>query len=67
MKAFLDAGGKYEDIDKLKLSATGSDVGLELDPLGYMADIARIDGADVDLTSELLACAPTYASGSPSA
>jgi protein-arginine kinase activator protein McsA len=57
IKAFLDAGGKYDDIDKLKLSATIGDVlpELHLDPLGYMTDIARIDGADVDLTSELLA------------
>ena len=61
IRAFLDAGGKNKDIDKLKLSAelAGSsladDFKLAVDPLGYMDDIARLDGADVDLTSELLA------------
>jgi hypothetical protein len=57
IKAFLDAGGKYTDIDKLKLSASCDDVlaDLRIDPLGYMADIAHLDAADVDLTSELLA------------
>jgi protein-arginine kinase activator protein McsA len=56
IRAFLDAGGKYDDIDKLKLSATSADVGwFDVDPLGYMDGIARLDGADVDLTSELLA------------
>jgi hypothetical protein len=57
IRAFFDAGGKYGDIDKLKLSVAAGDVGLDLqlDPLGYMTDIARLDGADADLTSELLA------------
>jgi hypothetical protein len=55
IRAFLDAGGKYNDIDKLRLSATTADIGwFEIDPLGYMDGIARLDGADVDLTSELL-------------
>jgi hypothetical protein len=57
IKAFWDAGGGYKDIDKLKLSAC-ADGGLPaptIDPLGYMTDIARLDGADADITSELLA------------
>jgi hypothetical protein len=54
MMAFLDAGGKSADLDKLKITAVCGDL-IEIDPLGYMADIARIDGADVDLASELLA------------
>jgi hypothetical protein len=56
IKAFLDAGGKYSDIDKLKVSAIADAApDFSIDPLGYMDGIARIDGADVDLTSELLA------------
>ena len=63
MMAFLDAGGCSQDIDKLKNSAQFGDSGFlgglhiaeVSDPLGYMADIAKLDGADVDLTSELLA------------
>jgi hypothetical protein len=55
--AFLDAGGSRNDIEKLTDSAMFGDVGfLEItDRLGYMDGIARMDGADVDLTSELLA------------
>src|SRR5262249_12694276 len=53
IKAFLDAGGKYGDIDKLKASAT--DLGFGLDPLGYMDGVACMDGGDADLTSEFLA------------
>ncbi len=60
--AFSEAGGSSADIDKLKQTATCADFGLDLgglgitiDPLGYMANTARIDGADVELTSELLA------------
>lgn len=55
IKAFLDAGGEYDDIDKLKVSAIADDVDVDIDPLGYMDGIARMDGADVDLTSELTA------------
>ena len=59
IKAFLDAGGKYQDIDKLKFSATSGDLGVFgdhiVDQLGYMDGIARFDDADVELTSELLA------------
>lgn len=60
--AFLDAGGRYDDINNLKLSAAtsgGDFLGIHCpevnDPLGYMDGIARLDGADVELTSELLA------------
>jgi hypothetical protein len=53
IEAFLEAGGKYRDIDKLKLGNALLDFGI--DPLGYMSGIARLDGADADLTSELLA------------
>jgi hypothetical protein len=56
IKAFLDAGGKYQDIDKLKFSATSGVFGDHIvDQLGYMDGIARFDDADVELTSELLA------------
>jgi hypothetical protein len=61
IQAFVEAGGQWADIDKLKNSAlfAEADIAIDLremsDPLGYMADIARLDGADVDLSSELLA------------
>jgi hypothetical protein len=66
LMAFYDAGGTSKDVDRLKATAgMGGLAGLGFDiddlpdaitdPLGYMADIARLDGADVDLTSELLA------------
>src|SRR5262245_18354959 len=62
LKAFYDAGGTSGDVDKLKnraaldvLGSTFEDVSEISDPLGYMDGIARIDGADADLTSELLA------------
>jgi hypothetical protein len=55
LRAFLDAGGKPDDIDKLKNSAWLDGVcGLGVDELGYMDGIARLDGGDIDLTSELL-------------
>ena len=54
IKTFLDAGGRYVDIDKLKLSATIPEV-LDRDPLGYMRGIARFNDTDIELTSELLA------------
>ena len=62
--AFHDAGGRKDDVEKLMYSAFfGNNPGLlnvELgdkisDPLGYMADIAKLDGADIELSSELLA------------
>jgi hypothetical protein len=52
--AYLDGGGKWEDLDKLKLSAGTSGL-IDLDPLGYMADTAGTAGEIVELTSELLA------------
>jgi hypothetical protein len=57
MAAYMDGGGKWDDIDKLKLSAmsAGSDAFFNLDPLGYMSDTAKTTGEVVDLTSELLA------------
>lgn len=60
MMAFLDAGGSNEDIKKLIHCASfaNDDIFCEhkdfTDPLGYMDGIARLDGADTDLTSELL-------------
>jgi hypothetical protein len=58
--AFNDAGGTNSDLDKLKQSATILSFSTDLpaavtDPLGYMANTAQIDWADVELTSELLA------------
>jgi hypothetical protein len=58
MNAYLDGGGNYGDLDKLKLSATGSGIlsglGFELDPLGYLDGIADTKDENIDLTSELL-------------
>jgi hypothetical protein len=47
-------GGTISDVDKLKDSALFGGGAFDdwpevTDPLGYMADIARLDGADVDL------------------
>ena len=59
--AFLDAGGSDKDIKKLTDSAMFANLGMIgehngiTDKLGYMDGIALIDGADVDLTSGLLA------------
>jgi len=50
IKAFLDAGGRFHDVDKLAASALTDDVlpnHLRIDELGYMADIARLDDADM--------------------
>jgi hypothetical protein len=57
MKAFMEAGGGYGDLDKLKLCAFagGQLLSLNVDPLGYMAGAARLDDPEVELTSELLA------------
>jgi hypothetical protein len=60
MAAYLDGGGSWTDIDKLKMSAMGTGLGFldldgVLDPLGYMADTAKTDGETIELTSELLA------------
>jgi hypothetical protein len=53
IKAFLDAGGTISDVEKLKLTAHVDDL-VEIDPLGYMAGIAKFESGDIDLTSELL-------------
>jgi hypothetical protein len=53
MMAFREAGGTLKEIDALKLSAPCGI--LDIDLLGYMDGIARLDEADVDLTTELLA------------
>ena len=62
MMAFYDAGGTGKDIDKLKRAASlGGDSLFSMfprervDELAYMEGIARMDGADADMTSELLA------------
>ena len=60
IKAYQDAGGIWNDLDKLKISSLGQYVGalgaaFGLDPLGYMADAINSDGESVDLTTELLA------------
>ena len=43
IKGYLDGGGKWDDVDKLKLAAAGTDL-FDLDPLGYMAGTAKICG-----------------------
>jgi hypothetical protein len=57
MMAYLDVGGHWHDVEKLKDSALfgfGSAPWENLDPLGYMADAINTDGESTDLTSELL-------------
>jgi hypothetical protein len=62
MAAYMNGGGKWIDIDKLKMTAMGNSlaglgigVGNIFDPLAYMADAAKTDGETIELTSELLA------------
>ncbi len=60
ISAYLNGGGSINDIEKLKMSATGINLGFldldgVLDPLGYMADTAKTNGETIELTSELLA------------
>jgi hypothetical protein len=57
MAAYINGGGKWDDIEQLRLSAMGTQSGFAtwLDPLGYMADTAKTDGETIELTSELLA------------
>jgi uncharacterized Zn ribbon protein len=60
MSAYLNGGGSWTDIDKLKMTAMGlgmTSIGCDeiLDPLAYMADTAKTDGETIELTSELLA------------
>ena len=54
LQAYNDAGGKWGDIDKLKLCAIGCYDNIGLDPLGYMTDAINTHGENVDLTLELL-------------
>jgi hypothetical protein len=53
IKGFIEGGGKWDDIDRLKLSAMGRGL-FDLDPLGYMAGTADIASEIIELTSELL-------------
>ena len=59
MKAFVEGGGSWDDVDKLKLTAFLGDSGkvfsVVVDPLGYMADTAKTADETVLLTSEILA------------
>jgi hypothetical protein len=60
MAAYMNGGGSWTDIDKLKMTAMGlglTSKGLDkvFDPLAYMADTAKTDGETIELTSELLA------------
>jgi hypothetical protein len=59
MKAFLDAGGSLQDLDKLKDAASLGGLfgfGELTDRLGYMDGVARSsDDEIIELTSELLA------------
>jgi hypothetical protein len=59
IKAFVDGGGSWNDVDKLKLTAQlgdfGQAYGLVVDPLGYMAETARAADETILLTSEILA------------
>jgi hypothetical protein len=52
LKAFFDAGGKREDVDKLKLDASDY---FDIDTLGYLDGAGKFVEGDIDLTSELLA------------
>jgi hypothetical protein len=52
--AFLDGGGRVQDIDYLKLAAFGSDL-FAVDPLGYLAGTTQAKDEVIELTSELLA------------
>src|SRR5579863_9200134 len=53
MKAYMDGGGIFTDLDKLKLTAIGTGYAW-LDPLGYMAGAATIGEETIELTAELL-------------
>jgi hypothetical protein len=54
IKGFIEGGGNWGDIEKLKLTAMGSGL-FDLDPLGYMAGAANTADEVIELTSELLA------------
>jgi hypothetical protein len=55
--AYMDGGGKWNDLEKLRLSAMGTNslLGFDLDPLGYLFDTASTSDETIELTSELLA------------
>jgi hypothetical protein len=57
LAAYMDGGGKWGDLEKLKLSAMGtaSMIGFDLDPLGYLFETASTSGETIELTSDLLA------------
>jgi hypothetical protein len=58
IKAFMDGGGSWDDVEKLKVSAMVSDdlmFGLDIDPLGYMAETAKSANETILPTSEMLA------------
>ena len=52
--AFLDGGGDYNHVDKLKIAAIGHEH-FGLDPLGYLVGIASTKNEVIELTSEVLA------------
>jgi hypothetical protein len=53
LKAFEEAGGKPTDVEKLRITALGSDL-FCIDPLGYLAGVANTADEVIELTSELL-------------
>jgi hypothetical protein len=60
MAAYMNGGGSWTDIGKLKMTAMGTgitSIGCDeiFDPLAYMAGTAKTDGETIELTSELLA------------
>jgi hypothetical protein len=54
ISAFLEGGGRLQDIDSLKLAALGSDF-FAVDPLGYLTGTTQAKDEVIELTSELLA------------
>jgi hypothetical protein len=57
IKGYLAAGGEWTDVNKLNICALGADIGgvFDIDPLGYMAGVAKTADEIIELTSELLA------------
>jgi hypothetical protein len=54
IKAFIEAGGKLNDVTNLAYSTLHGWYGFDIDPLGYMAGAINTDGEAVDLSLELL-------------
>jgi hypothetical protein len=58
IRAFVDGGGKWSDVDKLmqtaQLGDLGQAYGVVVDPLGYLAETAKTADERILLTSELL-------------